>query len=1331
MVFQSSPGNVLAPTLQLAPAPSTAPVYLQLLKNEPCVYQTQVPNAASLSPVALGAAYVSKTIEVDSNSPQLYADQASFDKYNFLNQQLTGVSRFLKTRSVSLPDKLYEEFNSTEVSTKMGLFPEINRAWVIVDNKLNLWNYDEPAAASITSIDDIPYTILAVAVVTPKPRVFVADISHLLVVSTPIDIYIFLVKYSATTNAVEVFNAEMAVPAQGLAINRIVQHAATRDIYMAGEGDGCNVWRLEYSNKEDWFNSKCSKTCLTRLGFTGMVLPGGGMLKKIPGLHYLTADPQEIVATTSSETIIQMEIDQSRGILYTLSSLSIIRAYRLVDGKLGAKQTISPRAIINDLSTTIGNLHQIETLRANAFKLVGIHFVASQERGNLYLVAVTSFGLRIYINGSMFSTGLALKTARVKFPPSKTALHDDEKEYMRQLVHNQQHSTLLKNTKLTQMIAPGCFVAVKATKNYDKLFVSIPNYGFLKKTAEFLEDCEFLLDSGDLGSGCFINDVVVTQPFALESANVYASQYLHDSMEFAVLTNMGVNFFRYRTPDVVLQHALQAGPGPDHLQSFMELNGMEETCSSLLYLSCKIIGGGTGFESSTGRPTAAFRHQVQTLFATSGLNARMPVKALTATPFSRLPVPMASQAPQTVDQVILSDRFYGIVLLVSRLFREYWHQKVFVPLENIKLVLNGILKDSVKDDVVIKNLNTSLEQLEFFIGSILILLEFFERFGNSIPGLNAPQIVTDPFNAQSEVCIRAEHMALTALLKLLHSMKEALSFLMVLVEETRNNKPEHFKEILRFMSVQNQVNLLALTFRDFMAPAGDDVRNLIKDLLSAILNKNILKGGSIDLVATSLQEKCGSFCSSSDVVIFKAIEKLTKAKSIGDRDPELKVKNLTESVALFEQCSAALTLENIENATNIMLELDYHLGAVQFVLNAANKIDVGTDPKSLAKRSRLYRVIFHILTEVDGHVARAHDANDRARIAKYGALRESTYATAFAYPDEKFHAEFYDWFRDQGMADRFLDIDTDYILPYLEFRAKTDRELAELLWAYFAKRENHFEAAKILYSLAVSDFPIPLTSRIEYLSRANGFVNCVCPPHLRQQMVLLGGIVNELADVASIQLDALTTIESDDRISLSVKAAAIAALNRKVLSISEIFNAYVDPLGYYDLCLVIFKASDYKNTDDILKRWELLFEKVVADYRASPGASEPLHIILGSYFTSMGRKVADHELVFPIDELFKLLTKYVYGDGSGPAGCIVNMFVESGVGYDKLYYVLRDMVENSVECFPGYGQRLRDEMVYLIKQWVHGDKHLRGVVDVRGLEKYEIETDPIALYLGE
>ncbi|ODV81420.1 nucleoporin-domain-containing protein [Suhomyces tanzawaensis NRRL Y-17324] len=1353
-------------------------------------YRINVPNFSTLSPLKLGSKFITDLTKIDSMIPgDLYLGEtldkstSGLDNYYFDYEHGIGeFSSFERINQLNLPDKFFDEYNSSECGSKLGLFPEIDRTWITVDNKLILWNYKLPQSSfnqanQFLTIDQVRNTILKVKLVKPKPGVFVKEVNYLLLVATTMNIQIFIIQYDKTLNNLEIFNPDLSISTQGLAVNNFIENPKTGDIYFSGEGDGINIWRLDYSNKSSFIKNRCDKTCLTKTGLSS-VIPN--KLTNSYLFNYSESSSTSAKGAQIPETLTQLEIDSDRDILYTLSNKSVIRVYKLPTvqaqqsthtaqshaSQLHESSKLLPTQIFkssSNLFVDVGNFKVFEK-----FKIINIHHISKAESNQVQLIAVTSNGCRIllklggpsstfglfnsYSTTSSF-TSLRLNLVTIKFPPSREVpevsteldAYTTSKQHLAQLIENQQRSQLLKNTKFSKIISPGVYFCVKRTKRSDKLFIATTNYGFLKKNNKLVENAEFINYGADdnIENFTYIHDIVQLTPSMNATntpngyANVLASQYTKQPLRFAILTNFGIIIYQYKTSDQILKSLSEST-----IENFIEENGFEETCSTLLYLSCSY-----GHHSSND----PFKRKAQILFSTCGNNARL----------SEHPVNVGHQilnhnndpTHPTVDQVVLSDRFYGTSLLISRLFRVYWNVKVFKPLTHIKVLANGqIDSSSVKDDnLLIQDLNIDKKQVEFFIGSIIVLVDFLVENGNQIQGLNAPNYSSDPNQFENEVCLRAEHIAFTSIIKSLNSMKEALSFLMVLIEENQTS----FNEVFKFLSLTNQLNLLMLSFKDLLLPTKE-VKNLIKDLLSSIINKNILKGGSLDLIASSLQERCGSFCSTDDVYIFKAIENLTRAKNIGSRDNDLKIKCLKNSVKLFEEAYESLTLENIQNSIDIMLELKFYSGAVDLLLKLALKAYTPNISSSInsvtpviqnrpeevisTRRTQLYHLIFKILTKVDLEALKITESHNQLEINEFLELRDLTYDTCFSSQDKAFHYEFYQWFIDQGISERLLGINTPYILPFLQEKSQGNLSLSDLLWLYHAKRDNFYDASSILYSLAISEFPLNLTKRIEYLSRANGFCNCVCPPNIRQKMIQLSSIIQELFDVGNLQWDILTTIQNDARISKENKEVVVNALNYKILTISDLFNDYTDPLGYYDLCLEVFKISDYKNSDDILKRWELLFERIYHEYLNSK-KQDPFYIQLTNSFIAVGTKLSSNDLVFPIDELIKLIGKYLKTaeEESGhsediPKGVIIDMFIKSGVNYDKLYYIIKSIIEhNSFELNQEFFQELKtNEMVYLIKNWFANDKKLRELISsdaIANLDTYSIETDPITEFI--
>lgn len=1354
-------------------------------------YKISVPNFGNLPPLRLGSKYITDLIKIDSMVPgDLYgpnnlSKSSGVDNYYFDAESGLGpFSRFEKVSQVDLPDKFFEEYNTTECLTKMGLFPEINRSWIVVDNKLVFWNYKAPLSSfnkssQFLTIDQIRHSILTVKLVKPKEGVFVKEVNYLLLIATTLDVHIYVVKYDEALNSLDIFNPNLSVNAQGLIVSQFIVNEATNDIYFCGEGDGVNVWRLDYSSLGTFIRNKCDKVCLTKSGLSS-VLPIG----KIAGFDLFTHENENSGKRTDGSTksspipeaISQLEIDSGRNILYTLSNKSVIRVYKLAPGQEQFLQhsQLTPSEIFKSVS-------QIFTDSANfksflKFRIVSIQAITQKESTGVQLIAITNYGNRILLrlganqgfssfmsSASRINSTLKLSVVTMKFPPSKeTPKMNPEldsytriKQFVAQTVSNQQSSELLKNTKFAKIISPGAFLAVKKTKHSDRLFISSVNYGFLKHNNKLVEDAEFVkvTDNQDLkpDSPVYIHDIVQLTPSMNASdspsgyANILASQYTKKPLQFAVLTNYGINIYQYRTSDQII------GTLKDEvIENFIDENGYEETCSTLLYLACSY-----GHHNSND----LFKKKASLLFSHAGNNARLVENSQAPSAGqSHLPIQPSEHQPM-VEQVVLSDRFYGTCLLISRLFRDFWNRNVFAPLPHIKILPSGSVEvTSVKDDnLLIQGLTIDKAQVEFFIGSVIVLLEFFNENLNKIPSLNTPGFSSDPTKLDNEVCTRAEHIAFTSIIRCLNAMKEALSFLMVLIEETQANQ-NNFNEIFKYLALTSQLNLLILSFKDLLLPSLE-VKNLIKDLLSSIINKNILKGGSIDLIASSLQGRCGSFCSSDDVYIFKAIENLTRAKNIGNRDNEMKIRCLNSAVALFEQASESLTLENIENSIDIMLSLDFFTGAVEFLLKLAKRLyglpngqsntlfSTSTDNtanditkrinENKRRRIQLYDLIFKILTKLDVKAIQVTETHNQLLINNFIELRDATYDTCFASTDQAFHYEFYQWFINQGCSDRLLTVETPYVLPFLEEVSLNDLALTELLWLYHAKREEYFPAAKILHSLAISQFNLTLKQRIESLSRANGFCNCTCPPSVRQQMTQLSALIQELFEVSNIQLDLLNTIKEDKRINKENQEVAEQALNFKIQSASELFNGYADPLGYYEICFVIFRVSDYRNPDDIYKRWELYFERIFHDFLTNIKTSKPLYMLISESLGRIGRKLATSDLVFPVDKLIKLTCKYIQDaveederTQRPPTGTVVDTFINAGVSYEKLYVTLKAMIEHdSYDMYSGFIAYLKSsEMVHLIQKWYQNDRNLKDAVSgetIATLTEYSIENDPI------
>lgn len=75
---------------------------------------------------------------------------------------------FVRSNNYTIPDAIFEQYNRATSHTMMGLFPEIKQAWLTVDNRLYLWDYE--TQGNFQGFEGQSNTIVCVRLLKPKPR---------------------------------------------------------------------------------------------------------------------------------------------------------------------------------------------------------------------------------------------------------------------------------------------------------------------------------------------------------------------------------------------------------------------------------------------------------------------------------------------------------------------------------------------------------------------------------------------------------------------------------------------------------------------------------------------------------------------------------------------------------------------------------------------------------------------------------------------------------------------------------------------------------------------------------------------------------------------------------------------------------------------------------------------------------------------------------------------------------------------------------------------------------------------------------------------------------
>ncbi|XP_060598940.1 nuclear pore complex protein Nup155-like, partial [Ruditapes philippinarum] len=237
---------------------------------------------------------------------------------------LDNLSEISNLKRVPLPPELVEQFGRMQCNCMMGLFPEIERAWLSIDSDIFVWKYED--GGDLAYFDGINETILSAALVKPKQGIFQPHIQYLLVLATPIDIVLLGASFTHTNAEFDEMHLLpeplFSIPTDNTYIMNIVGTDTGR-IFMAGK-DGC-LYELAYQADDGWFSRKCRKInhSTSTLSF---------LVPSFLNFSFSEEDP-----------LVQIRVDNSRNILYCRTEKGCLQVYDLgQDGKGLSKTAAIP-----------------------------------------------------------------------------------------------------------------------------------------------------------------------------------------------------------------------------------------------------------------------------------------------------------------------------------------------------------------------------------------------------------------------------------------------------------------------------------------------------------------------------------------------------------------------------------------------------------------------------------------------------------------------------------------------------------------------------------------------------------------------------------------------------------------------------------------------------------------------------------------------------------------------------------------------------------------------------------------------------------------------------
>ncbi|KAI9179236.1 hypothetical protein H9P43_005899 [Blastocladiella emersonii ATCC 22665] len=1116
------------------------------------------------------------------------------------------VQLLVESKYVPLPRDLVNELAKLECRCFMGLLPALRRAWVSVDGRLYLWDYERN---DYLLIKTLPHVITAVGLVKPAKDVFVDDIKYLLVVATAGHVYLDCVKIkkaggsngTAATGCPVFTDAGISVAADGASF-RTIHGSRDGRIFMGGI-DG-HVYELLYQG-----SSSVWSALPTLLGGSG----GRRKLQKVnhtkpllanfaPSFAYQLA--QLVSSTISEDPIRDMAVHDEYSLLFTLHDSQKIYVRSM---SFSGKHTAVADKLLEHAASVCVQSPLTDPAR---MRIVSLHPVAAAESARIHLVAVTNTALRLYLSVEVDPADKSpkrLDLQYVRLPPNRDIPQSFGQAARHAISSPMAAGGVLGGTSGAAAVgndrqpiavrdwttppnvhiahyARGLLLAVHAgAGTTDTVLAASTEAALLPRQVAHqsggartfpAERAHLLhLDGRTL-------DMAEVDP---ATASVVTAETPRDEDEaprhVLVLSGEGLRVLAKHRPLDELAHLARADARD--VSKFAAVYGANTTCAWLLAMACGNTGfvhptlrSANGASSAAAAPTApsangmttgnssvfgptpagtshAFAATVRRLFfQTGGAPVQKPAPAAQSD-LGRTLAPMQTE-PSACAR--------GLDLYLHRLS---------APLTKRTVLTQGVHRHyelGIKD-ADLARAEAELARLRAFLDDWPQAQEIaaVAAAAASASTGKAGAALAPPVMPANDAGWAKEREYLAKRFDEVKLSLEAVRFVRLLASlrlpELVHRLPatERVKDVIAGLS--------ATPFEQLTSPAGRAFCGSVATCLVQTAGQLFPTEG----LAARLEADCPALLSVDTIYSTSVLEKLQQYEHSTGMTPEdlagnvdhPRVAVLNEALAKALEVAGKLHADQFDTIAAKFTEINFARAVLELALRRAAELDPADDAAGFVAdgmpegdpRAALFVARAACYDRV---LAAFDDLNDR--IAQYGdtapvraALdsgRARVHERALQAPDRQWHAALYAWYAERD-AQALLQLRTPYLEAWLAAPASARK--MHLLAQYYENKRRFDDAARTLLALATSTAderdagaapPMSLDDRVHTLLHALQAAKATTDMELQAQ-------VQDLLDVAHVQRYLIEQLAASGD---AGAAAAVAVLSRELATMQDLYN---------------------------------------------------------------------------------------------------------------------------------------------------------------------------------
>ncbi|XP_028318058.1 nuclear pore complex protein Nup155-like [Gouania willdenowi] len=1164
-------------------------------------------------------------------------------------------------RHVPFPPVLVEQFRHMHLNCMMGVFPEISRAWLTIDNVIYMWKYED--GGDVASFEGLIEAILAVRLVKPKQGVLQPHIHYLLVLATSVDVFILgLIFPKSQAGLNDSMSGGMqllpyplfSIPTDNTYILSITSTDLGR-IFMAGK-DGC-LYEIAYQAEAGWWSQRCRKINHSKSSLSFLI-------PSVLQFFFSEDDP-----------IVQIAVDNSRNTLFTRSEKGVLQVYDLGTDGQGMSRVAAMSQ--NSIVAAAGNIAR--TIDCSVFKpIVQISVIDRCESSDCQLLAVTHAGVRLYFSTAPF---LAPLQRHVTLRPSLLAL-----VHVRLPPGFSASSTLQKPAKVHKALHSKGILLMAASETEDSDILWCINHDSFPFKKPLMETQMMFNVDGHSWALCAIGEETpakICTPLNREQIPITDSplvvqQHNIPPHKFVLLSAKGSHIFQKLRPVDQLRHLLVrcVGGESEEIERFFKLHREEQACATSLILACSTAA--CDREVSQWATRAFFRY---------GGKAQM-------------------RFPAAGPEVIFSGKHNGIYIYFARILGNIWDGSLAVE------------KTMTKGNQTVSILESSVAsfELESVLRELSGLQEFLDKNSQFSPSsLNAASF-TSPANLQQRLLgfmcpdgansqqvqwnlqrryhTKAqvyEKMSLQGIQQLVHHSYQTLSLWKLLTDH-------QFSLIMSELPKEFQDQMKGASFKDVVIRG----KSLSGALITGLINVYIKDNASVDAIRNRLRDRCPLLYSSDDSVYTKANALLQSSKQTQNKVD--KERTLRESLLLYQQISQHVDLPLVCSQYR---QGHFYEGVLKLCLTAADKKDPqrlgphfykNGEPEedkvgqqAFQERLLCYKCITDTMQELvnqskyapqspsvpkqPGPPVLTSDANTLSTVHF-----EQMLGLAQRSQDELFHVALYNWLIQADLTDKLLELNSPYLEEHLKHMIKQNHSQVhnmDLLRRYYEKNHNFVKAAHVLARLAeMHSTEISLKQRLEYIARAI-MLGRSSSITAQASGTFFFHELQDRMEVMRIQVQIQETLITQYSHNPTVENV-ISQLSSEPMDVTKLYVEFADHFKLSECKLAIVHCAGRSDPILVHSLWQEILEKELGDsVTMSPiDRMRSLNLKL----VSLGKIYAGTPRYFPLEFLVKFLEQEVcrlHWD----IGFVTSTMQEIGVQLPRLLEVYDQLFKTRDPCW--------------------------------------------------